>query len=287
MITREKSTALSGKVLKYQKTGDGYNDILKEISIIIYRYPQRKYGWGEDDCSEFYLFFYRRIMRIIRNYNDVGRNFEAYLYSSLKWQFRIYSRKRLLCDRDWKYSSLKEFWNTADEPAGAEPEGMLLEDYPGIIRGKADSRHYILYILKQAVTVCEEDIVKAAAVTGYSYDWLGKKVCEIRSLLFKKEKRLTVLRERRNRAYYKLILLEEELHDSSVSDSIDYCMERIVRLKKTMKDAQTAISKIKLSPSNRELADIIKIPKGTIDSSLYSLKKKAVKYNRIWNKRLA
>ena len=287
MITTEKSTALSGKVLRYQKTGDGYNDILKQISIIIYRYPQRKYGWGEDDCSEFYLFFYRRIMKIIRNYNDIGRNFEAYLYSSLKWQFRIYSRKKLMCARNWKYASLKEFWNTADEPAGMEPEEMLLQDYPGIIRGKADSRHYILYILKQAVTVCEEDIVKAAAVTGYSYDWLEKKVCEIRSLLFKKGRRLTVLRERRNKAYYKLILLEEELHDSSVSGTTDYCTERIARLKKTMRDAQTAISKIKLSPSNRELADIIRIPKGTVDSSLYSLKKKAVKYYRIWNKRFA
>ncbi len=50
--------SITESVLRYQKTGSGYEEIVKRISMIIYNYPKRLHILTEEDQSDFYLSFY-------------------------------------------------------------------------------------------------------------------------------------------------------------------------------------------------------------------------------------
>ncbi len=80
------SNSLNGRVLKFQKTGEGLKGIMSDLSRKIYRYPRSKPGSREDDCGDFYLFFYSRIARMLERFEDRGKPFECYLNSVLYWQ---------------------------------------------------------------------------------------------------------------------------------------------------------------------------------------------------------
>ena len=281
---------LSDRVLQYQKTGEGYPGILKDASLIVYRYPRTKYGWSVDECSQFYLFFFRRLNRMFKRYHDMGKGFESYLCSAIKWQMNNFIRKNLEIRRRWRYGYEKEFW-TFEENEALENESDFMQffelDRYGRIKKSIMRRGYLLYVLKNCLYITDKDIETASRLTG-----LGKKKLEIlteriRNSLQNKLDKLSILRMRRNRAYYRLKFLTEDLRNSRDSFIMQKLKDRVEKAKKTMMNAHIAISRIKLSPSNRELAEILGIPKGTVDTSLGALKKFADDYFNLVNKRRA
>lgn len=281
---------LSNRILLYQRTGEGYRELLKDASMIVYRYPQKKYGWTGDECSEFYLFFYRRLSRMFTRYHDMGKSFESYLYSVIKWQVRIFIKKNMEIKKRWKYAYRKEFW-IPEEILQEECENDFTQffelDGYGRIKKNIKRRGYLLYILKYSSLATEKDIDRASRLTGYKKDRLEMLIERVRRSLQDKQDKLKILRTRRNKAFYKLKLLEEGLKNCKDSGTIQYLENRMEKVKKTLLNAQGNISKIKLSPSNRELAEILGIPKGTADTSLHSLKKSVDNFYRLKDKRWA
>ena len=55
------NTILTQAVLAYQRTGDGWPDLLDRIRLYVYEFPDRWSDWDEDRRSEFFLAFQGRI----------------------------------------------------------------------------------------------------------------------------------------------------------------------------------------------------------------------------------
>ena len=281
---------LTDRIIHYQKTGKGYRSILTDASVIVYCYPKEKYGWTNDECSDFYLFFYRRLKKMFIKYRDMGKNFESYLYRVIELQVRLFVRESLKVKRRWAFAYQRELWlsdETVQEECGTDFGKIFKLDEQGKIEKSIKRRGYLLYILKHSLLISEEDIDRASRLTGLRKDRLELLMEKARRTLQNKQDKLNLLRVRRNKAYYKLKLMEQDLKNCADFGTIQYLKVRIKKLKNTLMNAQRDISRVKLSPSNRELAGILGIPKGTADTSLYSFKASFNNLYEIPNKRRA
>ena len=280
------SSSLKSRVLRFQKTGEGLKTIMSDLSSEIYRYPRSKPGWREDDCGDFYLFFYPRISRMLERFEDQGKPFECYLNSVLHWQYNSFLRKKNQIAREWRLSSYPGLWpqlQSVELPAGEESlhkyikiaESLGLES-SGKIRRKADKKRFLILLLKHSKEIGCSEIKLGAALTGTVEHKLRLAVQELNKRIAHKDERLRILRERRNRAFYKARLLEEEM--DRVVDSGEWLVfhKRLQRLNKSMRRAQDKISRIPLYPSNRDIAEVWGIPKGSVDTLLFTLKARLI-----------
>ncbi len=284
------SNSLKGRVLKFQKTGEGLKDIMSDLSSEIYRYPRSKPGCREDDCGDFYLFFFPRISRMLTRFRDQGKPFECYLNSVLHWQYNSFLHSKNQSEKEWRLASYPGLWpqlQSVELPVREESlykynkiaESLGLES-SGKISRRADKKRFLILLLKHSKKIGCSEIKLGAALTGEAEHKLWLAVQELNRRIAYKDERLRILRERRNHAFYKARLLEEEM--GRVVDSGEWLLlhNRLQRLNKSVRLAQDKISRIPLYPSNRDIAEVWGIPKGSVDTLLFTLKARLIPAGR-------
>jgi DNA-directed RNA polymerase specialized sigma24 family protein len=85
---------------------------------------------------------------------------------------------------------------------------------------------------------------------------------------------MKLLRERRNRAYSRLLFMEKELSGETEHEAAEALRRKIGKLKKIMMQASYEISRIPLCPTHNAIAEELGIPKGTVDTGLRWIKQK-------------
>jgi RNA polymerase sigma factor (sigma-70 family) len=288
---------LTGKVLEFQRTGRGYREIVGNLALRIYHFPRNRRGCSEDDCGDFYLFFFPRLVRILSRFRDQGKPFEAYLNSVLRWQLKSYIRCRRRSERLWEVSARPELW----EPAGEQeevprlPEEQFLQrtadllgtDGRGVIRRPADRRRFLFFALKRVRELSDGALDQAADRLGMPREELRRPARELRGRLERREERLARMRVRRNRAFSRLAQLEQQLPREMDAGRARRLEERIARLRRTLRKTQAVIARIPLQPSNREIGEVLGVPKGSVDTSLFWLRRRLRECDRLERKEYA
>ncbi len=269
-----------------------------DISIVVYRYPRYRYGFDDDFCSEFYLFFYPTMNRIILSYNDRGTNFATYLFSTLKWQLNRFLRlkKRELEDIDFVKNLVTLDGKLYTSPS--EIGDVVRDGVPGLCikenkpHGSAFYNRILLYSFRFWYMLSEEDVTRLSAILECDREWFMEKIDEIRMRMSRALERKRRIEERRNVAFYRLSKVYRKLEELKVEElgcrgflerrnivrKKERLLNKITRLKRIMNNAVILLSKLKLSPSHRVLSEVLGIPKGTIDTSNYMLEKNIEKY---------
>ena len=269
---------MTDRVVRYQDTGQGYDRIVGELSDRIYRYPLSKPGCTEDDAGEFYLFFLPRLKRSLVRFKDRGVPFEHYLNSVLFWNLKSYRRKVRRAGFRRQTDSCQEFWeflegnnvSTLHEEGYLDASWMKLFplDGSGMIKGITARKRFLFLILRVAKYLEPGDMEKISRLTGYEPDWLWMRVRNLKATLGPKERRLKVLRERRNRAFYMHRLLEERMgreFDESRRCKLNQEMQNLGRRAWMARDE---ISHVPVCPTHRAIAKEMKVPKGTVDTGI-------------------
>ena len=197
---------LTARVLEYQRSQQGLEGLVSEIAPRVLHYPKRRFGWDEDACSEFYLFVYPRLLRVLGRFRDQGKPFESYLASVLHWQARSFARQRKKDERLWDMGfRLRAADSTragrASRPGrpSAWPPAPRCQASP---RLSAHDRGRLLYLVLKCCRRLEpEHLAAAAEATGCTPRRLAGLVELLRVGLAPAEQRLATLRERRNRAF--------------------------------------------------------------------------------------
>jgi DNA-directed RNA polymerase specialized sigma24 family protein len=102
-----------------------------------------------------------------------------------------------------------------------------------------------------------------------------------------RERRLETFRSRRNKAFSLIRVLETELMTESEPQRILVLQGRLARARRRMSSAMKRMARVGLSPTNREIGAVLGVPKGTVDSGLYWLKRKLASVYDPDNLRLA
>ncbi len=274
---------LNEQVLRYQATGQGLEELLSLLSAQVYAYPRLRGSRCEDDAGEFYLLCYPRLVRTLRRFREQGKPFEWYLQSVLRWQYLAFVRARRRRERQWSSGSLAAFW---EPPAlAAEPSA----DLPGLRRqavglfrleggGKAVRRaertRLLVWALKRVRSLSEGEIQELAELSGLTVELLAQVCARLRQGLLPHERRLELLAGRRTRAYATLCLLEQELGRESEPARRALLEKRVQKARRALGRSQRRIAAVRLAPSNREIAAALGLPKGTVDTALYSLRRR-------------
>jgi DNA-directed RNA polymerase specialized sigma24 family protein len=271
---------LTQKVLQYQQTGHGLREIVNEIGPRIYQFPRRTMGWDEDACGDFYVFIHPRLIRLVDRFRDQGKPFESYLWTVLNWQLRNFARDRGRAERRWHVSlridpgsvaAGEEYRADAAVPQDAFAASA---DLAQCLQSDADRRNFLFLVLKCSRRLDSENAPALARVAGVSPRTLLSLAGTLREMRAGREARFEMFRGRRNKSFAAVRLLETEIR-SEVDPEKRAALERTyARMKRRMLLAMERMSRVGLAPTNREIGRLLCVPKGTVDSGLYWLKRK-------------
>jgi RNA polymerase sigma factor (sigma-70 family) len=275
----EPMSDLTEKVLAWQRTREGLDELMRELAVRAYRYPRRKMGWDEDACGDFYLFIHPRLLRLVDRFRDQGKPFESYLFTVLAWQLRNFARDRRQAERKWNVALRIDAGDGFAPPAppvsdGCVRAGVLSGCLERLVVSAADRRNFLFLVLKCARTIPEEKLASFAATAGIDGQRLRELAGALREARAGREKRLETFRRRRNRAFAAERLLQEELRTETDPRERRVREEALERVRRRMRLAMQRMARVGLSPTNRQIAALLGVPKGTVDSGLYWLKKK-------------
>ncbi len=272
-----------------------------DVSVIVYRYPRYRYGLDDDFCSEFYLFFYPTMNRVIVGYADRGSSFASYLFSTLKWQLSRFMKMKRRRQKELEFVRNVMIAENGLYTPPSEPTEIGERALLNRVRDGAEevlSNRILLYVLRFWYKISDDDVPRIARILGCEGEWLMGKIDQIRKRMGRQLEMKRKIEERRNVAFYRLSMaygrLEElkqgelgyrgVLESREIGEKKRKLLKQIAVLKRVISNARMGISKLKLSPSHRVLSEILGIPKGTIDTSNYVLANNMDRYVAFWEK---
>lgn len=288
--------------LAYRSSGKGRELIMERVAALVYN-SHTKFGFDdEDDAANALLKFQGRIEKLLDRFEDRGLPFDAYLASCLRYLARTVRRDRrrsteraAICERavcpepsrstSEEDTQAEEYHGEYTKDSVAEPiEGGRVSRRQPRARGgviprcpaeeAAYSNRLVFLTVKCAWEMDEEGIAKAAEAAGVCREWLAAAVEQARRSLEPERSRVEALVERRNASWTRLRLLEARSADEIDpyrKEKLDSAMERercrFAKVKAELTGLRTIVP-------NSIVARILGIPKGTVDSGLYYLRKR-------------
>jgi len=267
---------LNDLLIHFRRTGNGRASLVSGISIIVYLYPKGKEHCSEEDCAAFYLSFYPRIESLLFRYRDVGKNFDAYLNTCLRWHLKTYLKQRIKNDRK-EMLLLKESYLSQKREGN---DGLEPFEIPSMQAGKgkaADRRpgvkHILLLALKSSMFLNDQAVEHIAILADIHRDFLFHIVLVLRFTMRKRLDRIAKLSARRNRNYFRIRFLSEEKQQCMNPDRIRKIDNQIANERKRYERTSRDIGRVPKCPTHRDIAHILGLPKGSVDSGIFYLRK--------------
>ena len=291
-------------VLAYRSSGEGRDRIMEKVAALVYG-SHGKYGFDdEDDAANALLKFWGRISKLIDRFEDRGLPFDAYLAVSLRYLARTVRRdRRRSVDREsvCERAALPEVSTIDPMPEIAESFAVQESTYRGAQTERAEdgrgvskrrprargciiprcpaeaaaySSRLVFLAVKCAWEIDEEGIARTAAAAGVGREWLAAAIEQARRSLESERSRVERLAERRNASWARLRLLEARLADESDPYREERLFSFMERERGRYAKAKAELASLRTVVPNSVVARILGIPKGTVDSGLYYLRKR-------------
>ena len=224
---------------------------------------------NQDRWDEFLSWLYPRLKRAIDLYRDLGSSFDAYITSLVYNASREY-RCREMDHRITEYIC----WQArAEELRVCEGENEYPEGPKVSIPEGIKPRHILLLLLKSYYFVSDEYVKRVASVIGMESNVVLNMVDELRILRSGKEAEIMDLRERLYSQYYRCLAYQKRLNNAQSGMACYEKMKgRFERAKQRFLTMRKRLKGMRLDVSNRMIADVIGIPKGTVDSCLFAIR---------------
>jgi len=309
---------ITERVLAAQEAETGIDEVVEAISNMVYQYPVGRHGFSEDDSAEFLLRFYPRIRRLVRRYRPEGSSFDAYLNATLRWQLRSLALQRssarfrfaTACERDTASEifghdamvaepthdqSFGAGSGASGKPAKRAPPRKMPAHRPSVLRlqpeGPARDRlspgqaqRLLCMALKSGDRLDSELRERVAHVTGCSSDWLEDRWLELREITRELRNRKHAVRARRDQAWFRLRCVEARIAAAPPSDR-GVLLEERSRWATRYERARRDLEKMGQGPTHLQIAEVLGIAKGTVDSSVFKVREEL--RSREYRERLA
>ena len=277
------SDPLTAAVVRYQRTGTGREELVQKTAVIVYRHLLGRRSADEDDAGDFLCFFYPKIPHLFGRFSYQGKPFVHYLMVTVKMQFRSFQAQRRKEDARRIFL---EFHKSVLPPWS--PPHVLRTAPSSHIRKKVEQvfgisgqepvsnttyrRRLLFLIMKEALKIDSETVEYVAAVTGYEESWLYNCIQKLKSKMKQKCERIDTLRLKRNRYYLRVCTLHTQLTRAvHTIERQDLC-NTLKNVKRLLMDTIDELSRVPTTPTHRDIAMILGVPKGSVDSGLYYLK---------------
>jgi hypothetical protein len=281
--------SLTAAVLDYQDSGKNLKCLLDRISLDVYEYPSRWTDWDDDARSEFFLEFLPKLPGLVTRFRYTGRPFEVYLRSCLRWFLRTYAAGRTARENRKRFAA-REMGIYAEEVAEslrpdafvdssendstpAKQKGPFLLDGDGSIANPVFRRRFLFLALLGGANLNGDTLIRAAQLAGREVEWFSKRIEEVNRLVAHRIARRETLRERRNECWYRMTAAEYHAGDEPVPEKKAMYASRARTWKVRFNAARRDLGRLAVLPTHEDVARILGVPKGTVDSGLHYLRK--------------
>ncbi|GHT96644.1 hypothetical protein FACS1894141_7030 [Spirochaetia bacterium] len=243
---------------------------------LVFQYIQEHYydlhlvTWSKEDCTEFLCWLYPRISRSIDKYQNTGSTFDAYIGSLIRWSAKEY-RSRLVDHRIIERTCWKE---RAAEQMVCSEEPAYLDAVPKY-KPVTNPKQILILLLKSYYFLSDEFIARAAPAIGVDPDEINRLIERLREMRQAQEADIRNLRERDYSQYYRCLAYEKRYLSSPEDSAHKERMRQYMETgRKRLAHMRRRLKHMKTDASNSQIAELLGVPKGTIDASLYRVKYK-------------
>ena len=226
-----------------------------------------------DEFTDYLCWLYPSLSRAIDTYKETGSSFDAYICSIVRCSAKAHSVREA-------EHQLTEY---ACWEARAEEELMLSEHIPAYLDAEEsfkpvrNPRQVLILLLKSYFFVSDEFIVRVAPAIGISIEKLTAMLDKLRELRRTRDEKILQLKEHLHLQYYRCVAYQKRLEAlCEYSSQREVLCGYLARAYSSYALIKQRLGSINLEPSNREVAEVLGIPKGTVDSTLYAIKRKIV-----------
>ena len=283
-------------VNSYRSGAEPREAVMKRVAELMYKDPSRFGFDSEDDAADALERHGSRIAALADRYEDRGISFDFFLRKNLKYLARTMRRERRLgmerdrvCERacsDYESSIRAEESNSL--PRGfrmatrTRSQGRLIS--PPVLgkpRALAEAEieafasRLVFLSIKCAWEIDDELAGLIAGVCGVEPDWLGSALAQARRSLESERCHYERLVLRRNGSWCRLRLLESRLRNELDMERKRRDGEAIERERARLERARAELAAFRPIVPNSVVARILGVPKGTVDSGLYYLKRRS------------
>ena len=225
---------------------------------------------NRDHWEEFLSWLYPRFSKAIDLYRDLGSSFDAYISSLVYCTAREYR-----CREADHYITEYACWKArAEEMNLFESECEYPENRSDVsIRSDINPRQVLFLLLKSYFFVSGDFVKKVAKTIGMKSEDVENLIDELKRLRSGQEERIIELREHLHSQYYRCLAYQKRM--TCALPGTDYYEKmkcRFERASKRFSTMKNRLGRMRMAASNRMIADLLKIPKGTVDSGLFSIK---------------
>lgn len=275
---------LTKQIVHFKKTGKGLDELKKQISLLVYKYPRKRLGWDEDDASDFFCYFFPKIESLLHRFEYRGKPFEAYLVTTIKWQLKSFASHKALDKIKRRVVSNEQYQEvcesgeySAEEKIDQELHAVRIRRFlktgeKGTIHNPAVSRRILILAMKGVYFLNREDLKQVAQLTGNKLEWVEQCRDILWERLENRRRRIDELRSRRNNAYFRMHYMYQRLEIETETASRSRLFSILMQEKHRLQRAQKALSHVPKTPTHTDISEVLKIPKGSVDSSMYYLR---------------
>ena len=255
---------IGGALSKKNLEGRLYKYLLDNLD----RY--RLFDRDQDQWSEFLSWLYPRLSRAIDIYRDQGSSFDAYIaglvYNASR-EYRCREADRNMTEYVCWRAKAEEMRLHENEPEYQEPRKNVS------IPDDIHPRQVLFLLLKSYYYVSDEFAGQVAKAIGMEAEVVITMIDELRDRRARRQAELVDLLERIQCQHYRCLAYEKRMIAAHPGTEYREKMkDRFERAKKRLHNMKRRLGKVQTSASNRMIAEILGIPKGTVDSGLSKIK---------------
>jgi len=229
-------------------------------------------GWNREDSDDYISSLYPRISRAIDAYQETGASFESYIGAMVR-----------LTAREYRSRQLRDYCEETAAWIAHLPEMYVCEneiEYDEQIAARTDSsmiiktpRQLLILILKCSNYVSADLLEKIAPKLGLKPDALHELIDRLKQMHEKRTMDIAALREKMNGQFYRCILYEKKLQTLMPgSDAAQRLRKNLKAGRNRLERTRRQLAHSRIDPSNSQIAQLLGISKGTVDSVLYNLR---------------
>ena len=229
----------------------------------------RVFGGNRERWNDFLSWLYPRLARAVDLYRDLGLSFDAYITGMVNSAVKEYRCR----EADHNVTEYVCWRARAEDNMLLESEPEYLEGHNNSIPDDINPRQILFLLLKSYFFVSEEFVKRVSLTIGMNPGLVMGLIDELRQRRSKKEAAIMSLRERIHCQHYRCLAYQKRMTiaqpDTDYHEKMRYRLERAQKRYYSMKKR---LAGMRMSASNRMIAEVLGIPRGTVDSSLFAIK---------------
>jgi hypothetical protein len=228
------------------------------------------FKWNREECIDYLCWLYPRLSKAIDKYQDQGTSFDAYIsaliyYSSREYRFR--ERDHHISEHVCWKEKANDLLICSNEPSYPEKRRLY--------KPVSNPQQILILLLKSYYFVSDDFILRIAPALGLEKEILKEMIDELRTVRTEKEEKIRSLQERIYSQFYRCIAFEKRKNAAPEGSALQKKLQdRLYRARIRLVSMRKRLSVMRLDATNSQIADILGVPKGTIDSALHFTKLK-------------